>query len=191
MRRATIAAWLALALPLCAVGPSRAEDKAPHGNYEHLKKLEPLIGTWSGEFVAPYDHPTANIKKGDKLTLTVTYKWDLNKSAISNHQTIGRPDSDPVWQSTWLIGWDTANKRIVSFSFESTGGHAVADDCEVRDDKVTLKGKGTDPYGKKTTFTMVISDVKKDSCVRQMLDVTVDGKKLPDNKMTLKRVKAK
>src|SRR5262249_21201123 len=76
------AACLALALTLCAVGLSRAEDKALPGNYEHLKKLEPLIGTWTGEFVAPHDHPTANIKKGDKLTLTLTYKWDLNKSAI-------------------------------------------------------------------------------------------------------------
>jgi hypothetical protein len=186
------AACLALALTLCAVGLSRAADKALPGNYEHLKKLEPLIGTWTGEFVAPQDHPTANMKKGDKLTLTLTYKWNLNKSAISNHQTIGRPESDPVWQSTWLIGWDTANKRIVSFAFESTGGHAVADDWEIQGDKVTLKGKGSDPSGKKTTFTMVISDIKKDSCVRQMIDVTVDGKKQPDSdKMTLKRAKAK
>jgi len=122
------AACLALALTLCAIGLSGAEDKAPPGNYEHLKKLEPLIGTWTGEWVAPQDRPTANIKKGEKLTLTVTFKWDVHKSAILFQWTLGRPDSDPVWKSTWLIGWDTANKRIVGIGFESTGGHARLDD---------------------------------------------------------------
>jgi len=184
--------YLALALTLCAVAVSGAQDKGLPGNYEHLKKLEPLIGTWTGEFVAPQDWPTANIKKGDKLTVTSTYKWDLNKSAISNHQTIGVPDSDPVWQATWLIGWDTANKRIVCFAFENTGGHQVIDDWEIQGDKVTAKGKGSDPFGRKTTFTMVLSDVKKDSCVRQMIDITIDGKKQPDSaKVTMKRAKAK
>jgi hypothetical protein len=186
------AACLSLALTLCAVGLSRAEDKRLLGNYEHLKKLEPIIGTWSGEFVAPHDHPTANIKKGDKLTLTLSYKWDLNKSIILNRQTIEQPGSDPVWQNAWLIGWDTGKKRIVAFTFESTGGHGVTDDWEIKGDKVTLKGKGTDPFGNKTTFTMVLSDIKKDSCVRQMIDVTIDGKKQPDSeKMTMKRAKAK
>ena len=188
----TYAACLALALTLCAVGMSSAEDKAPLGNYEHLKKLEPLIGTWTGEFVAPQDWPTANIKKGDKLTITSTYKWDLDKSAISNHQTYGQPGSDPVWQATFLIGWDTANKRIVCFAFENTGGHQVVDDWEIQGDKVTAKGKGSDPFGRKTTFIMVISDIKKDSCVREVIDVTIDGKKQPDfAKVTLKRAKAK
>jgi hypothetical protein len=186
------AACLALALTLCAVGLSRAAEKAPPGNYEHLKKLEPLIGTWTGEWVAPQDRPDMNLKKGDKVPLTVTYKWDVNKSAILNHQTIGRPESAPVWQSTWLIGWDTANKRVVSFAFESTGGHAVTGDWEIQGDKVTFKGRGSDPAGKKTNFTMVISDIKKDSCVTQMIDLTVDGKKQPgSNKATLKRAQAK
>ena len=188
----TYAACLAVALTLCAVGQSRAEDKALPGNYEHLKKLEPLIGTWTGEFVSPHDWPTANIKKGDKLTLTSTYKWDLNKSIISNHQTMGVPGSDPVWQATFLIGWDTANKRIVCFAFENTGGHQVVDDWEIQGDKVTAKGKGSDPFGRKTTFTMVISDIKKDSCAREFTDTFIDGKKQPDfPKITLKRAQAK
>jgi hypothetical protein len=186
------AACLALALALCAVGPSPAEDKAPSCNYEHLKKLEPLIGAWAGDWVAPQDRPILKMKKGDKLTLTVTYKWDVNKNAILHHSAIGRPESAPVWQSTWLIGWDNANKRIVCCGFESSGGHAVTHDWEVRGDRVTFKGKGSDSFGKKTTFTIVYSVVKKDSCATQMIDLTVDGKKQPDsNKVTLKRVKAR
>ena len=188
------AACLGLALTLCAVGLSRAEDKAPPGNYEHLKKLEPLIGTWTGEFVAPQDHPTANIKKGDKLTLTSTYKWDLDKSAITNHNTIGVPGSDPVWQGTFFIGWDTANKRIVCSAFEFTGGHAVMHDWEIKGDKVTFKAKGSLPAGNKTAWTMAFSDIKKDSFVWQMIDMTVDGKEVEPGllmKWTLKRAEAK
>jgi hypothetical protein len=159
---------------------------------EHLKQLEPLIGTWTGEWVAPQDRPTANLKKG-KYTLTVTYKWEVHKSAISLHYAIGRPGPDPGWKSTWLIGWDTANKRIVCIAFESTGGHARADDWEIQGDKVTFKGKGSLPAGNKTAFTMVFSDMKKDSCLTQMIDLTVDGKKQPEGnyKVTLKRAKAK
>ena len=186
------AACLALALTLCAVGMSRAEDQGLPGNYEHLKNLEPLIGTWTGEFVAPNDHPTANIQKGDKLTWTSTYKWYLDKSTIWNHNTMGQPGSDPVWQGTFFIGWDTGNKRIACFAFENTGGHQVVDDWEIQGDKVTAKGKGSDPFGRKTTFTVVISDIKKDSCVREITDITIDGKKQSDfAKVTLKRAKAK
>jgi hypothetical protein len=189
----TFAACLALAVILCAVGMSGAEDKAPVGNYEHLKKLEPLIGTWTAEWDAPEDRPTTKIKKGDKLTLTVTYKWDVKKNAILKHDTIGEPGSDPFWESTMLIGWDTANKRIVSFAFESTGGHGVTHDWEIQGDKVTFKGEGSLPAGNKTAWTMVFSDIKKDSWVWQLIDMMVDGKKEPSHHMewTLKRAKAK
>jgi hypothetical protein len=175
---------------------SDAADKAPLGNYEHLKNLEPLIGTWTGERDLPQDHPTANLKKG-KYTLTVTWKWEVLKSAISLNYAVGQPGSAPVWESTWLIGWDTANKRIICTSFEATGGHARADDWEIQGDKVTFKGKGSLPAGNKTSWTMVFSDIKKDSCVTQLIDLTVDGKKLPaggsllGDQVTLKRARAK
>lgn len=186
------AACLALALTLCHGNLSRAEDTPmPLGNYEHLKQLEPLIGTWSGEFVSPHDWPTANIKQGDKLTWTSTYKWHLDRSSIWNHNTMGQPGADPVWQGTFFIGWDTLNKRIVCFAFENTGGHQVIDDWEIQGDQVMAKGKGSDPFGRKTTFTVVISDIKQDSCVREHIDVFIEGKKQPDSKWTLKRAAAK
>lgn len=188
------ATCLGLALALCAVGLARAEDKAPLGNYEHLKMLEPLIGTWTEESIAAEDRPTTNIKKGDKLTLTVSYKWDVSKSVILNHNTIRKDGAAVVWESTFLIGWNTASKRIASFAFESTGGHAVTHGWEVKGDKVTFKGKGSLPAGNRTTWTMVISDIKKDSCVQQLTDMTVDGKKAPGLagwKWTLKRAKAR
>ena len=138
---------------------SDAADKAPLGNYEHLKNLEPLIGTWVGEWDIPQDRPTANITKGN-YTLTVTWKWEVFKSAISLNYAVGQPGSAPVWESTWLIGWDTANKRIICTSFEATGGHARADDWEIQGDKVAFKGKGSLPAGNKTAWTMVFSDIK-------------------------------
>ena len=61
---------LALALTFWTIGLSPAGDKAPPSNYKHLKKLEPLIGTWTGEVDFPQDSPTANIKKG-KYTFEV------------------------------------------------------------------------------------------------------------------------
>jgi len=185
------AVCLALALTLCAVGMSSAENKAPLGNYEHLKKLEPLIGTWTSEWVAPEDRPTTSIKKGQKLTLTVTFKWDVKKSAILNHNAIGEAGAEPFWGSTMFIGWDTANKRIVSFACESTGGHALTHDWEIQGDKVTFKGNGSLPAGNKTAWTMVYSDIKKDSFGWRLFDMTVDGKEAPGFEWTLKRAEAK
>lgn len=185
------AVCLALALTLCAVAVSSAGDKTPPGNYEYLKNLEPLIGIWTAEFVAPEDRPTTNIKKGDKLTLTATFTWHVNKSAIMNHNTIGVPEADPLWGSTMFIGWDSANKRIVSFACESTGGHALTHDWEIRGGKVTFKGKGSLPAGNKAAWTMVYSDIKKDICEWKLIDMTVDGKEAPGWSWTLKRAVAK
>jgi hypothetical protein len=68
----------------------------------------------------------------------------------------------------------------------------VVDDWDIQGDKVTAKGKGSDPFGRKTTFTMVLSDIKKDSCVREMIDVTIDGKKQPQfAKVPMKRAQAR
>ena len=172
---------------------SDAADKAPPGNYEHLKQLEPLIGTWTGEWDTSQDRPTAGLKKGEELTVTVTWKWEVFKSAISINYAVGRPGSDPFYGSTWLIGWDTANKRIVAIGFEATGGHAKVDDWEILGDKVTFKGKGSLPAGNKTSWTMVYSDIKQDSCTTYLTDMLVDGKEQPGHhlKSTLKRVESK
>jgi hypothetical protein len=174
---------------------SDAPDKVPPGNYEHLKQLETLIGTWTGEWVISQDRPTAGIKKGKNLPVTVTFKWDVNKSAILTHVMAGEPGSAPVWGSIWLIGWDTANKRIVCTSFEFTGGHAVTHDWEIKGDKVTFKGKGSLPAGNKTAWTMVFADIKKDSFVWRMIDMTVDGKEIIEPGLLLnwplKRAEAK
>ena len=172
---------------------SDAADKAPLGNYEHLKGLEPLIGTWAGEWDIPQDRPTANIKKGN-YTLTVTWKWEVFQSALSLHYAVGQPGSDPIWRLIMLIGWDTASKRIICTAFEATGGHARVDDWEIQGDKVTFKGKGSLPAGNKTAWTMIYSDINKDSCTTQMTDVLVDGQASPSQpgwKVMLKRVEAR
>jgi hypothetical protein len=62
----------------------------------------------------------------------------------------------------------------------------------IRGDKVSFKGNGSLPAGNKTTWTMAYSDITKDSCVHQMFDLTVDGKKVPGHsKVALKRAKAR
>lgn len=166
---------------------------SPTGNYEHLKGFEPLIGTWIGEWDSSRDRPTAGLRKGEELILTVTWKWEVHKCAISLHYAVGRSDSDPSWKSIWLIGWDTANKCIICTTFETTGGHARVDDWEIQVDKVTFKGEGSLPAGNKTAWTMVYSDIKKDSCIMDLTDMLVDGREQPGHhlKSMLKRVEAK
>ncbi|MCI0460935.1 MAG: hypothetical protein L0Z62_28635 [Gemmataceae bacterium] len=178
---------LAVVVVLGVVGLSQGQGKATPSNYEHLKQLEWLIGTHTDETVAKKDEPGA-VKKGDKLTWTLSYKWALNKNAIQTSLTI-KTKSATVWERAGMIGWDTANKQLVSGAFNSAGGHAMAI-WSSKDGKWYIKGKGSNGEGKSTSSTIVLSEITKDSFVTQTIDPTVGGEKQPDSeKRTWKRVK--
>ena len=71
---------------------------------------------------------------------------------------------------------------------------APYDHMVIKGDKVTFKAKGSLPAGNETAWTMVFSDIKKDSFVWQMIDLRVDGKEVEPGllmKWTLKRAEAK
>ena len=178
--------WLAIVAVLGMVGLLQGQDQAPPSNYEHLKSLEWFVGEFKCEMTADKDQGA--VKKGDKLTMTASRKWAVNKNAIA-FSLKRNTASATVWEAAGMFGWDPAAKQIMAYGFSSDGGHALMS-VSFKDGKWYHKIKGTNAEGKPFSSTTVFSEITRDSHVTQLIDRTVGGEKLPDDeKRTWTRVK--
>jgi uncharacterized protein (TIGR02246 family) len=76
-------------------------------NYENLKDLEWVIGTWTAS------PPGATVER--------TCEWVGNRNFILCRQEMRKGDS-VVGTSTQVIGWDPIERRVRSWDFDSEGG---------------------------------------------------------------------
>lgn len=87
-----------------------------HSNYEHLKPLSWMIGEWT--------------KSEDGKDTYNVYRWTKNRNFIARTFKVSEPSGDLVTGGE-LIGWDPAAEAIRSWTYDSTGGFAVAQWGEV------------------------------------------------------------
>jgi hypothetical protein len=100
-------AWTVLAV-LVAAAPAAAQE--PKSNYEHLKSLEWLVGTWEGKG-----------KYGDlPFTATSTHEWTLNKNFIKISTEV-KAGGQVIWSDSSMLGWDSEKKKLVSATFGTDG----------------------------------------------------------------------
>ncbi|MDB5312687.1 MAG: SnoaL-like domain protein [Gemmataceae bacterium] len=157
------------------LGSVREAAYVPPSNYEHLRGLEGLIGSWADE-------------AGGPETARVSFAWSETQNFITStfattHKNV------TVGGGTQWIGWDPAAKTIRSWAFHANGGFGEA--TWTRDGKTwTIKTAAVLPDGKKATATDVITVIDADTISFQAKDRTRDGKAIPDVKeIRLKRVK--
>lgn len=101
-------AWIVLGLWIASAAPAAAQE--PKSNYDQLKPLEWLIGTWEGEG-----------KYGEMpFTCTATYEWTLNKNFIKVTGEI-KADGQVVWSDSSMLGWDPEKKKFVWATFGMDG----------------------------------------------------------------------
>jgi uncharacterized protein (TIGR02246 family) len=153
----------------------REAPYSPPSNYEHLRPLEWLVGTWAAEN-----------DKGDAQHLTVS--WTDNQNfLVGTFATDVRGVS--VGRATHWIAWDPVEKRIRSWIFDAAGGFGEAA-WTGEGDKWVLKAKTTLQNGKKATATFHLGRGDGGILTLQATDRTVDGKPVPDTpEYKLKRVK--
>jgi hypothetical protein len=140
-----LAALLCLVIVL-ACGSTDAAGE-PTAGYEHLKFLEPLIGTWVMEMDAPQDYPEHGVKKGDKLYIYNSYEWCTNKNGIllRGYATSADGSAEAEWAVT-LIGWDHVARKIVANRLgDKTGWSQPV--WQKTDDGWVVKSVKTDPDG--------------------------------------------
>ncbi len=142
------------------------EEDAPvaASNYENLKELEWMIGTW--------------IDSDDQSQIQTSCAWTKNKSFITRKFKVSVGEYVEM-SGLQIIGWDAAAKQIRSWVFDSDGGFAEGVWTNKKDNWYITKS-GTLADGRKSSSVNVIKRVDDDQFKWQSVNRTVGGKLLPN-----------
>jgi uncharacterized protein (TIGR02246 family) len=148
---------------------------APPTSYEHLRELEWAIGDWADE-----------ADKGE--VGRVSFEWSENQNFILGTFATTFKNIE-VGGGTQRIGWDPAEKRIRSWTFDADGGFGEGT-WSKDGDRWVIKTQTVLRDGRKLASTNVVTRVDADTITWQSKDRVVDGKPAPDIKeVKMKRVK--
>lgn len=142
------------------------EDDVPEivSNYEKLKGLEWMIGSW--------------VDADERSSVQSTCQWSKNRNFIvrSFSITVGdRLDESGIQ----IIGWDPSAKQIRSWVFDSDGGIGEGTWTN-KGNKWFIQAKDTSADGKKLISQNVLTMVDKDRFTWQSVDRQSDGALLPN-----------
>lgn len=158
------------------LGSVRESAYTPPTNYEHLRGLDWLVGSWAEDGAKG---PTAR----------VSFAWAENQNFLVSTFTTSFKNISIGGGTQW-IGWDPAAKGVRSWVFESDGG--FADGTWTRDaaGKWTVTTRGMLPDGTKVVSKDVITRVDADTLTWQSKERSIDGTAVPDGReVRMKRVK--
>jgi hypothetical protein len=133
-------------------------------NYEKLKDLEWMIGSW--------------IDADDESRVEATCRWSKNRNFIVRSFSIvvgDRLDKSGIQ----VIGWDPAAKQIRSWVFDSDGGIGEGVWTH-KANKWFIQAKDTSADGQKTSSQNVLTVVDKDKFTWQSIDRQAGGQILPN-----------
>jgi uncharacterized protein (TIGR02246 family) len=133
-------------------------------NYDKLKSLEWLIGSW--------------VDGDDQAKIKTTCAWTKNKNYITRKFAVSVGD-DVDMSGLQIIGWDASAKEIRSWVFDSDGGFAEGRWTNKKDQWYITK-TGTLADGRKSSSVNVISRVDDEQFKWQSLNRTVGGNLLPN-----------
>jgi uncharacterized protein (TIGR02246 family) len=138
--------------------------QAPPSNYEHLKELEWMIGSW--------------IDEDENATVQTDCEWTKNRNFMT--RSFAAVVRDHVARAGMqIVGWDPVAKRIRSWVFDSDGGYSEGT-WNHKGDKWIVQQKGTLPDGGQTTSTNIVTRVDDNAFTWQAIDRQVDGEMLPN-----------
>jgi uncharacterized protein (TIGR02246 family) len=142
---------------------------APPSNYENLKQLEWMIGTW--------------VDQEEDATVQIDCDWAKNQSFI--HRSFAVVIGDEVDMSgIQIIGWDPNAKQIRSWIFDSDGGYAEGKWTK-NGEHWQIQQSGVLPGGGKTSAVNVMTPIDNDSFTWGSVAREVDGDVLPNVDATL------
>lgn len=142
------------------------EEDVPEvvSNYEKLKGLEWMIGTW--------------VDADERSSVQSTCQWSKNRNFIvrSFSITVGdRLDESGIQ----IIGWDPSAKQIRSWVFDSDGGIGEGTWTN-KGNKWFIQAKDTSADGRKLISQNVLTMVDNDRFTWQSVDRQSDGALLPN-----------
>jgi uncharacterized protein (TIGR02246 family) len=136
----------------------------PPSNYEHLKELEWMVGTW--------------IDQDAVATVQTDCQWAKNRNFLTRSfaVTIGNEVDAAGMQ---IVGWDPIAKQIRSWVFDSDGGFGEGRWTR-KDNQWIVQSTGTLTNGGKTSAVNIFTRVDDDSFTWQSTNREADGHLLPN-----------
>ncbi len=137
---------------------------AVSSNYDKLKELEWMIGTW--------------VDKDENATVETTCNWTKNRNFLLRQFKISVKDRIEM-EGTQIIGYDAAAGRIRSWVFDSDGG--IGEGIWTREgNRWIVKASGTQAGGQRTSAVHIITYGDANSFTWQSVGREVDGELLPN-----------
>jgi uncharacterized protein (TIGR02246 family) len=133
-------------------------------NYEHLKDLEWMIGSW--------------VDQDDEATVETTCQWTKNRNFITRMFSLSVRDQIEV-SGLQIIGWDPVEQQIRSWVFDSDGGFGVGTWTKKGNDW-HVQNSGVAVDGSKYSSLNIISYIDDDSFTWQSIERTAGGELLPN-----------
>jgi uncharacterized protein (TIGR02246 family) len=144
---------------------SEVEPPAPPpSNYEHLKELEWMIGSW--------------IDQDGRATIQTDCEWAKNRNFMTRSFAVAVGDQVNM-AGMQIIGWDPVAKQIRSWVFDSDGGFSEGKWTR-KDNRWLIEKVGTLADGRKTSAVNIVTYIDDNSCTWQSTNREVDGDILPN-----------
>jgi hypothetical protein len=163
-----------LAASMVVVG--QAEETT--SNYEHLKVLQPFLGSWTYEGVLHDDIPGLAIK-GVNVRIPFRYRWILNRNALMMDWSV-QVDSGADLDGKVLIGFDPKGNKIVSGEFTSSGRYSHGE-WSVEGNTLTITGRGVAADGSEIANVVTNTITDSGTMIWQAKDQTRGGERVPDS----------
>ena len=136
-------------------------------NYDHLKKLQWMIGEW--------DDTTADT---EGVSIESTCDWTINKNFIIRRFTAEVKDRISV-AGTQVIGWDPRQNQIRSWVFDSKGGF-MEGFWQRRGKRWIVETSGVLQDGSEVSAVNTTTPVDADTFTFQSTNRFLDGQRQPD-----------
>ena len=133
-------------------------------NYEKLKELEWMIGTW--------------VDQDEQNRIETTCQWTKNRNFITRSFTMSIRDRIEM-AGMQIVGWDPAAKQIRSWVFDSDGGFGEGV-WKKKDKRWYVQSTGTLPDGRKSSSVNIITYVDDNTFTWQSINREAGGELLPN-----------
>lgn len=143
-----------------------SEKPAPvlRSNYERLKDLEWMIGSW--------------VDEDENSSMESTAKWTRNQNFISQTFSVS-VNGESDLSGIQLIGWDPVARNIRSWVFDSDGGFGSST-WKKKDNQWIIHSTATLPDGRISSDIRTITLVDEKTVTWQASSRELDGEILPN-----------
>lgn len=133
-------------------------------NYQHLKDLQWMIGTW--------------VDQDGSATIKTTSQWSKNQNFITRRFSVSI-DGESDLSGVQFIGWDPVAQNIRSWVFDSDGGFGDST-WKKKENKWVIRSAATLSDGRKASAVKTLTVLDDQTITWQASGRSINGEILPN-----------